>query len=421
MAGKQFSVRGSFKETGLYGQWLWRDRGKTVTVVEGELDALSLSQAFDHKWAVVSVKTGAAGAKKDIKNSISWLEGFDSVVFMFDNDEVGQKAALECAELLSPRKAKIAKLPLKDASDMVMAGRTKELIDCFWEAKEYQMDGIVNMADMWEELSSPTPDNSIPYPYTGINNKLGGIRLREIVTLCAGSGLGKSQFAREIAYNLIEKDCRLGYIALEESNRRTAHGLMGMYLNKLIHKEDVFNTIPKEDLRKAFDFITNNDKVFLFDHFGSTASDNLFIKMRNLVRGLDCQYIILDHISIVMSGMEVNDERKALDVLMTKLRSFAEEMNIGIITICHLRRPSGDKGHEDGLNTSLSHLRGSAAVAQLSDAVIGLERNQQDAENPHTTTVRVLKNRYSGDTGIACKLKYNTETGRMSEDHCSEF
>ena len=114
MAGKKFSVRGSLKEAGLYGQWLWRDKGKTVTVVEGELDALSLSQAFDHKWAVVSVKTGVAGAKKDVAQAIEWLEGFESVVFMFDNDDVGRQASLECASLLSPRKAKIAKLPLKD-------------------------------------------------------------------------------------------------------------------------------------------------------------------------------------------------------------------------------------------------------------------------------------------------------------------
>ena len=41
--------------------------------------------------------------------------------------------------------------------------------------------------------------------------------------------------------------------------------------------------------------------------------------------------------------------------------------------------------------TSLSQLRGSAAIAQLSDIVIGLERNQQDAEASNVTTVRILR------------------------------
>ena len=411
-AGKQFSVRGSLKEAGLYGQWLWRDKGKTVTVVEGELDALSLSQAFDHKWAVVSVKTGAAGAKKDIAQAVEWLEGFDSVVFMFDNDDVGRQAALECASLLSPRKAKIAKLPLKDASEMVMAGRSKELINAFWEAKTFQPDGIINGADLWEEVSSKDEVHSVPYPYASLNEKIGGCRLGEIVTVTAGSGLGKSQLTREFAYHLLNEGATIGYVALEESSKRTAQGLMSLHLNKLVHLED----IPTEELKEAFDATMGTNRVYMYDHWGSTESDNLLSKIRYLARGCGCQYIILDHISIVVSGLEGGDERRIIDNTMTRLRSLTEELNIGMIIVSHLRRPNGDKGHEEGVITSLSQLRGSAAIGQLSDIVIGLERNQQDAEFSNVTTVRVLKNRWSGNTGVATNLFYDTSTGRMSED-----
>ena len=416
-AGKEFSVRGNLKEAGLYGQWLWRDGGKNVTIVEGELDALSMSQAFDHKWAVVSLKTGAAGAKRDIKQAIEWLEKFESVVFMFDNDEVGQKAAVECAALLSPRKAKIAKLPLKDASDMIMAGRHAELIDCFWGAKNYQPDGIINGADLWEEVSTHKEVHTLPYPYSALNEKVGGCRLGEIVTVTAGSGLGKSQLTREFAYHLLNEGATIGYVALEESSKRTAQGLMSLHLNKPVHLEDV----PTDDLRKAFDATMGTGRVFMYDHWGSTESDNLLSKIRYLARGCNCQYIILDHLSIVVSGMEGNDERRTIDTLMTKLRSLTEELNIGMIVVSHLRRPSGDKGHEEGIITSLSQLRGSAAIGQLSDIVIGLERNQQDAETSDTTTVRVLKNRWSGETGVAGQLVYNKETGRMSEDYDVPF
>ena len=416
-AGKEFSVRGNLKEAGLYGQWLWRDGGKNVTIVEGELDALSMSQAFDHKWAVVSLKTGAAGAKRDIKQAIEWLEKFESVVFMFDNDEVGQKAAIECAALLSPRKAKIAKLPLKDASDMIMAGRHAELIDCFWGAKNYQPDGIINGADLWEEVSTHKEVHTLPYPYSALNEKVGGCRLGEIVTVTAGSGLGKSQLTREFAYHLLNEGATIGYVALEESSKRTAQGLMSLHLNKPVHLEDV----PTDDLRKAFDATMGTGRVFMYDHWGSTESDNLLSKIRYLARGCNCQYIILDHLSIVVSGMEGNDERRTIDTLMTKLRSLTEELNIGMIVVSHLRRPSGDKGHEEGIITSLSQLRGSAAIGQLSDIVIGLERNQQDAETSDTTTVRVLKNRWSGETGVAGQLVYNKETGRMSEDYDVPF
>ena len=102
---------------------------------------------------------------------------------------------------------------------------------------------------------------------------------------------------------------------------------------------------------------------------------------------------------------------------MTKLRSLCHETKIGMLLACHLRRLDNDKGHEEGKQVSLSHLRGSHAIAQLSDAVIGMERNQQDDDEiaKNTSTIRVLKNRYAGTTGVASYLLYSSENGRMSE------
>ena len=261
---------------------------------------------------------------------------------MFDNDEVGQLAAQECAALLSPRKAKIARLPLKDASEMIQAGRQTELIDAFWGAKEFAPDGIINGVDLWEEVSTEKEVFSIPYPYQELNNKIGGCRLGEIVTVTAGSGLGKSQLTREFAYHLLNEGATIGYVALEESSKRTAQGLMSLHLNKPVHLEEV----PTEELREAFDATLGTGRVFMYDHWGSTESDNLLAKIRYLVRGCGCQYVILDHISIVVSGIEGGDERRIIDNMMTRLRSLTEELEIGLIVVSHLRRPSGDKGHE---------------------------------------------------------------------------
>jgi twinkle protein len=118
--------------------------------------------------------------------------------------------------------------------------------------------------------------------------------------------------------------------------------------------------------------------------------------------------------------MEGGDERRMLDFVMTKLRSLVEELQCSLILVSHLRRPSGDKGHEEGVKTSLNQLRGSHGIAQLSDIVIGCERNQQDEENPDVTTVRILKNRWTGETGICDTLHYSKKTGRMSESMSSE-
>ena len=64
----------------------------------------------------------------------------------------------------------------------------------------------------------------------------------------------------------------------------------------------------------------------------------------------------------------------------------------------------------------MSSLRGSHSIAQISDSVIALERNQQGGTTGDATTVRVLKNRYSGETGIACKISYDLNTCRFTEN-----
>ena len=133
-----------------------------------------------------------------------------------------------------------------------------------------------------------------------------------------------------------------------------------------------------------------------------------------MAKALDCKWIMLDHLSIVVSSMEEGDERKMIDRAMTLLRTLVQETGIGLIVVSHLRRPEG-KGHEEGAHTSLSQLRGSHSIAQLSDIVIGLERNQQAEDNSDETTVRVLKNRFSGETGPTGSLFYNKQTGRLTE------
>lgn len=409
---KEFKVLGDAKAMGLYGMHLWATGGKQVVVTEGEIDALSLSQAQNLKWPVVSVPHGAQSAAKAIRKNLEWLLKFDSVVFMFDNDEAGKAAAVECAKLLPPNRAKIAHLPLKDANEMLVAGRSSELLQCMWDATDYRPDGIVAATDLWDQLVTRTAIPFWDFPYKGLNDKLLGLRRGEICTFTAGSGVGKSAFCREIAYDLMEQGCTVGYVALEENNDRTLLGFMGIHANKPLHQ---LPEIAVEQYRDSYDHVA--PKLFLYDHWGSTESDNLLDKIRFLVHGCECDVIILDHLSMVVSGVtsdDAADERRLIDNTMTALRKLVEELQCGMILVSHLRRPQGDRGYERGQETSLNSLRGSHAIAQLSDAVIGLERDQQ-GEQPNVTTIRVLKNRFTGDTGVAGFTEYQRETGRLRE------
>jgi len=417
---KDFRIVGNGKGLPLFGRNLWRSAGRMVIVTEGEIDAMSVSQVQGHKWPVVSIPNGAHSAVKSFRENLEWLEGFETVVIMFDMDVPGQVAAQECALLLTPGKAKIATLSLKDPNEMLVAGRTKEIIDAAWQAKVFRPDGIVAGTEIWDDIIHCPRSTSIPYPWNGLQDKTLGMRPRELVTICSGSGIGKSSVCRELAHWMISNGVTIGYIALEESVRRTALGIMGVSMSRPLHLEIESGSIPQEEIRKAYDSTVGSGKVFLYDHFGSMDSDNLLSRIRYMVRGLGCQWIFLDHLSIVVSGLGDGDERRLIDNTMTSLRSLVEELGCGMILVSHLKRPEG-RSHEEGAQTSLSHLRGSAAIGQLSDIVLGLERDQQDPESRDMTTIRVLKNRFSGDTGTACTLRYCRQTGRLSESGISDL
>lgn len=413
---KSFSIAGDFKEATLFGQNCFTKSGRYLTICEGELDALAAYQMQGSKYPCVSIRSGASGALKDCKAEYEWIDSFENIILSFDADEPGQKAAQAVAELFGG-KVKIMKhkTGYKDASDYLENDASKEFVDTWWAAESYIPDGIIQGNTLWELVSSPIEKADCDYPYDGVNKLTYGIRKGELVMVTAGSGLGKSQFLREIVWHILNKTSdNVGLMFLEEGVRKTARSLMSLAVNKPIHLPDV--EVTSEELKDAFDRTLGTDRLYLFDHFGSTSLENIVNRVRYMAKGLGCGYVFLDHISIIVSGGDVGDERKALDAIMTKLRMIVQETGISLICVSHLKRNEG-RGHEEGAVTSLAQLRGSGAIAQLSDIVIGLERNGQaeDMIERNTTSVRVLKNRFSGYTGNAGSLLYNGQTGRMLE------
>ena len=410
---KGFHATGDMSGAGFFGQQQCSGN-KYITITEGELDALSVYEMFNKQYDVVSLRSGASNALKEIKEQLEWLESYENIVICFDNDKAGEAALEQVKDLFSPNKLRICKLPVKDASDMLVANRVKDFTQLWWNAKVYRPDGIVAGTETWDTLVEKRQVKSIPYPWEGLNHITRGHRPYELVTITSGSGMGKSQFIREIEYDLLRRcEGNIGVLALEEDLARTSLGIMSVAANRPLHLEE---DTPVDQLRPFWEATLGTGRYYLFDHWGSTSADNLLARVRYMAKALDCRYVVLDHLSIVVSSQESGDERKAIDEIMTKLRTLVAETGIGLFLVSHLRRSQG-KAHEDGAQISLGELRGSQAIAQLSDIVIGMERDQQNANEDirNTTTVRVLKNRYTGETGPACWLQYDRSTGRMTE------
>tara|TARA_Y100001968_G_scaffold325186_1_gene365996 strand:+ start:540 stop:2165 length:1626 start_codon:yes stop_codon:yes gene_type:complete len=413
---KRFIWVGDCKNVQLWGQKLWRNHGgygnAFAVITEGEIDAMSISQIQGNKFPVVSLPSGAQSANKYLAANLKWLNQFSRIVLCFDSDEPGEAASEKAIEILPAGKAAICRLPRKDANEMLLAGEGEELKSLLWKATPVRPDGILNASNLWEEFKKEGTSSICPFPYPKLDQCTRGFRKSQMICIAAGSGTGKSTICREFAHHFLKNNLTVGYIALEESVQRTMQGILAVELNEPLHLKD--NVEDVEGVKEAFDKLFGTEKLFLYDHFGSMDPDRMIEQISYMATAEGVDVVILDHLTMVVSGLADIDERRAIDVTCTKLRQVVESTGIALILVSHLRRPQGTS-HEQGQQVSTSDLRGSSAILQLSDLCISAERNQQgDPAERTEMQLRILKNRHTGMTGPVDKLLYDENTGRLS-------
>lgn len=411
---KGFWWQGDSATATLFGQQLFPPgSAKAITVVEGECDALAAFQMWGHKYPVVSVKN-ASSAEKDCINNYEYLNSFETIVLAFDRDSAhvnsrgdtfypGQDAARKVAAKFPIGKVRVLTFrDHKDANDYLIANKAEQFKDEWWKAPSFTPAGLKIGKDMWDEVSTPKNYEAVAYPWAGLNHHTFGIRLSELVLITAPTGVGKTSIAKEIEHSLLNNTkAGIGLLHLEEPNMDTALGLMSITANKPLHIPDIRSQVTNEELRSYFDTTIANDRIIIWDHFGSNNIQEVLDKIRHM-HALGAKYIIFDHLSIVVSDQS-GDERKQLDEISTKLKTLCMELNIAVIAIIHQNR--------QGL------IRGSAGPEQLSNIVIALDRDLEDSDPWRRNVVKltVKKNRFCGRTGPACWLSYNEQTGRLEE------
>lgn len=413
---KNFKTTGSHKSDALFGKHLWNG-GKKIVVTEGEIDMLTVMELQDCKYPVVSLGHGASAAKKTCAANYEYFDQFEQIILMFDMDEAGRKAVEEAAQVLPAGKVRVAVLPCKDANECHLNGHDREIMEQVWNAGPWIPDGVVSALSLRERIREHlSSEESVGLLFSGcigINDKTLGARGGEVIMVTSGSGMGKSTFVRQQALQWgTAMGKKVGLAMLEESVEETAEDLIGLHNRVRLRQSDSLKReiVANGKFDQWFDELFGNDTFHLYDSFAEAETDRLLAKLAYMRSGLGCDVIILDHISIVVSASGESDERKMIDNLMTKLKGFAKSTGVVLVIICHLKNPDKGKAHEEGRPVSITDLRGSGALRQLSDTIIALERNQQ-GDMPNLVLVRILKCRFTGDTGIAGYMEYNKETG----------
>jgi len=409
---KSFHSVGDIKKSTLFGQHLCGNGGKLLVIVEGELDTLAAYDMFrakGKKYRVVGLPTGANN--KSIKNNLEWIEKFDTIILALDQDEAGQKAVSSISSVLSTGKVKIASFSEKDPNDMLVKGKVEEFFNSIMNATEYRPDGIVSIDDIFDQAVKPVEWGK-SWPWKRLTELTFGRRRKELYGIGAGTGTGKTELFKEVIDHILDtEDSPVGLLFLEEEPSMTAKILAGKSVNKTFHIPD--SGWEQSELVEALNKMRG--RVFLYDHWGSKDYETLRAKIRYMVVTLGIKDVFLDHLTALVA--EEPDENKALGRIMANLAALTQELDFTLYFISHLTTPSGTP-HEEGGRVTSSQFRGSRAIAFWANYLFGLERNQQadDVEERHTTTFRVLKDRYTGRaTGEVFYMGYNQKEGRFYE------
>jgi twinkle protein len=406
---KGFLVFGDYSKTALFGQQLFpAGSAKQITVTEGFNDAMAAYEMTGSKYPVVAVKS-ASSAAKEVVDNWEYLNSFENIVICFDSDSPGQEAAEKVASKFQLGKVRMLKLKkAKDANDYLKNGWAKEFTEEWWKAEQWTPTEIRLAKNLWDEVKPSLIKETAEYPWDGLNQLTYGMRLSEVVLIKADFGVGKTSVVKEIEHHLLSTSSRgVGILHLEESNRDTLLGLMSITANRPLHLPDVIEQIDEEELRKYFVTTCDNDRIVIWNHFGSNSVYGVLTTIRHMV-ALGCKYIVLDHLSIVVSDQS-GDERKQLDEISTKIKTLCMELDVCVICVIHINRQG--------------QVRGSAGPEQIANIVLSLQRDKlaEDEEVRNTTKVTVEKNRFCGRTGPACLLRYDAKTGRLNEIPKEEF
>lgn len=378
--------------------------GKYITLCEGEYDAMSVYQMLGSQYPSVSVGS-ASSAKKDVSADYEYVNSFERIYICFDNDEPGQRAAQEVAKLFDFNKVYLVSLSkYKDANDFLNNGEANLFVKSWWAARRFLPEGIISSyTEIDSIIDNDAEKPSVPYPYQQLEEMTYGIRLGEFNLFKAPEGIGKTEIFRSLEYHLLKTtDANIGIIHLEENKSRIIKGLVGYEIKTPVHLPD--RAISKQELKELYRTVTKRDeRVHIYNHFGSTNPDDILNAVRFLAGSCDCKYIFLDHITMVVTGIQGDDERRALDYISTRMAMMVEELDFTLFCISHV--------NDDG------QTRGSRNIAKVANLVVNLSRDKmaQDPEVRNTTYLDIEKNRYSGRTGRCCELLFDPDSFTLSE------
>lgn len=400
---KEFFCKGPVKP-GLFGLDKFAPgSAKEITITEGEDDAMSVREMLGRQHPVVSVRSGGQ-ARVDCVTHRDALNSFDRIYLCLDNDRVGADATQDVARLFDPNKVYFPKFgPFKDANEFLSSNRADEFRRAWHNAAKFLPEGVVGSWAAFDDIIDNARERKgYELPFPTLQSMTGGLRPGENFLIKGLEGIGKTEIIRSFESHILRTtDVNIACIHLEETKDRQLKGLAGHELHLPAH---IPGKVHNRDIKEALRRITRRDeRLYFYSHFGSDDPNVILDIIRHLVTVCNCKIVFLDHINMVVSGLMEEDERKAIDMLVTRLAMMQVELDFHLCFVAHVN--------------DFGQTRSSRMISKIANTVLHLDRDVKH-ENEflrRITHLTLEKNRFMAGTGPAGRLLFHPDSYTLSE------
>lgn len=306
-------------------------------IVEGEVDALSLTEAGI--YSVVSVPNGASKGNQKLQyfdNSYEYFENKEQITIFTDNDAAGIALRNELARRLGHYRCRYVDAgKYKDANDILVQAGAKTLLDILKSAKQFPIEGVLDLEANW--------DNVINYSEHGIPNYSLGLAesdnyikftLGEWSVLTGIPNSGKSDICDQICVNLsLMHDFRVAMFAPE------SYPYEG-------HIKRIANKINQTNCDVD---MLNNSKDFIKDHFFLVKIDlekltlkAILDKFKELVFQKGINICVIDPWN--MLDHSAQRDFTYIGKMLSEITQFCQQTNTHLILVAHPRKMEMENG-----------------------------------------------------------------------------
>ena len=407
LSEKVFFTKDGFKGDELFGMNLFTaGSSKSVTVTEGELDALSVYQMLDNKYInpVVSLPS-ATPSKKLWENCSDWLNSFEKIILSVDNDEAGNNLADKMTKLFPNKIYRVAHNKYKDANEFLQNYAEAEFKNAWFNAKKYTPENVLNSTDQFISLYRDTPDHTyVPTGIEALDDKILGLMQGHFTVIKAPTGIGKTEVMRYLEYNMLKRGVTFAAWHLEETKLRSLLGLVSYEARDNLTRRDLIEEKQAEPVVvKAIEDLTKDELFYQFYLTDGQGGDELCDQIRYFALACGCKYVFFEPIQDVVSGQSEESKEQMLADLSVRLSKLAAELNVGIVTIAHTN-DNGDPKY-------------CKMIGQRASVIIDLHRDKEaeDIDERNTTYISVQKNRPCSEEGRAGMMRFNPDTFMLRE------